>query len=145
MEPWHPKVCCNDLRFTTVAKIKLYLELKLRIFLLLGSQPWFPLLPIVRPSSKVLSLRLMVWISTRSTLVLGAPHLRIRSVSRSCYRSVVLVCCLSCQLWRARNCYIKSQRRRDYDLQNAEMKVSHHINDLLPKCCTYLPEISPLI
>lgn len=52
---WNPKVCCNDLRFTTVAKIKLYLELKLRIFLLLGSQPWFPLLPIVRPSSKVLS------------------------------------------------------------------------------------------
>lgn len=145
MEPWHPKVCCNDLRFTTVAKIKLYLELNLRIFLLLGSQPC--------PSSDLhqkyyhlpASLRLMVWISTRSTLVLGAPHLRIRSVSRSCYRSVVLVCCLSCQLWRARNCYIKSQRRRDYDLQNAEMKVSHHINDLLPKCCTCLPEISPLI
>lgn len=79
----------------------------------------------------------MVWISTGSTLVLAAPHLRIRSVSRSCYRSVVLVCCLSCQLWRARNGYIKSQRRRDYDLQNAEMKVSHHITDLLPKCCTF--------
>lgn len=54
----------------------------------------------------------MVWISTRSTLVLGAPHLRIRSVSRPCYRSVVLVCCLSWQLWRARNCYKKSKKKR---------------------------------
>lgn len=67
----------------------------LTVFLSSGSPPWFPLLPIVRPSLAAWSLScvstsLMVWILTGSTPALVAPQLQTRSASLFWSRLVML-------------------------------------------------------